>query len=282
MFKQLLCYLWKHFFSVKIAVAAVLVLLWSFLYIKDYLTLSDQLGLVPNILEPAIYFIANNSLSAMVFTLCFVFVFCDSPFEDGSLPYFVFRSGYKRWYADLLAFSILFCVIYTLLPVVFSLILCAPKSYFSFELWSQTACLTAGGNAQTMQFLPRFPRELLLYQPGEALCIGFLLTFLHYLLIALTLLVFNSRFKKIWGTALVMIGEAGGYILVGSYPRIARFLPFTNAALVNLTFREAAKNRFSCFYVREALAYFGIGIVVLAVAGYVSIRHYRFELGEAK
>ena len=110
------------------------------------------------------------------------------------------------------------------------------------------------------------------YTVGEALLLAGTLTFLHYLLIALTLLTFNCAVKKTLGVAVVLGVEIGGFILNLLYPPIARVFPFVNAALAeNSSISDAL----------TVCAWFILFILLLSVASSYFIKKYKFEfLGE--
>lgn len=280
--RQQFLYILKNLLNVKMLIAMLMVVLWSFLYVQDYITLAETMDNDINVLEPAIYLLSNSSISAFLFVLCFVFSFCDIPFEDGSLPYYVYRSGHKRWYLNLLIFTIVFCLLFLILPVLISCLLGATKGYFSFEVWSQVARLTANGGAPQMPFLPVFSPMLMYYSPGEALFNSLILTFLHYFIIAGLLQVFNSCVKKTWGVGIVTGGEIAGFMLVTNFPKAARCFPFINASLSELTFREISKELSSAPYVWEVCIWFCVLSILTSIAGYITLKRYKFELGEEK
>lgn len=280
--RQQLLYIQKNFFNIKMLISMLVIVIWSFLYVQDYISLADMTGNYVNVIEPAIYLLSNSSISSFLFVLCFIFAFCDVPFEDGVLPYYVYRIGHKRWYINLLVFTIVFCLLFLIVPILISCLLCISKGYFSFEVWSMVARLTANGGAPQMPFLPVFSPILMYYSPGEALLNSFILTFLHYLIIAGLLLIFNSCMKKTWGVGIVTGIEISGFILVSNFPKIARCFPFINASLSELTFGKISKEISSAPYVWEICIWFCIFIVLIGIAGYFALRRYKFELGEEK
>ncbi len=280
--RQQFLYILKNLLNVKMLISMFMIVIWSFLYVQDYLTLAEITGNDINIIEPAVYLLSNSSISAFLFVLCFIFAFCDIPFEDGVLPYYVYRIGHKRWYVNLLIFTVIFCLLFLILPILTSCLLCSTKGYFSFEIWSQVAILTANGGAPQMPFLPIFSPMLMYYSPGEALFNAFILTFLHYFIIAGLLLVFNSYVKKTWGVGFVTGVEIAGFMLVTNFSKIARFFPFINASLSELSFREFSKEISSAPYVWEVCIWFCILIILIGILGYVSLKRYKFELGEEK
>ena len=261
----------KNFLNTKMLIAFLLVALWSFLYVEDYITASEITNNNFNVLEPAIYLLSNKSVSAFLFVLCFVFSFCDVPFEDGILPYYVYRSGYKRWHNKLIAFTVAFCIIFILIPIITSVAFGAIKGFLSLNIWSSTAILTANGGAPKLSFVPEITLGIMEYSPAEVLLFSFVLTFLHYFFIAMTLLVINSMLKKTWGVLFVTALETIGFILSMTYPKISRIFPFVSGS-----FEE------NVFCVLEAVSGFLIICTLLIILSSFSIKKYEFESGEAK
>ncbi len=261
----------KNILNAKMLIAFLLVIIWSFLFIQDYITVSESTNNNFNVLEPAIYLLSNKSVSAFLFVLCFVFSFCVVPFEDGILPYYVYRSGFKRWHNKLIVFTVAFCFIFILIPIITSVIFGASRGFLSLNIWSNTAFLTANGGAPKLSFVPEITMGIMEYSPGEALLLSFILTFLHYFFIAMVLLVINSMMKKTWGVMFVTALETIGYILSMTYPKISRMFPFVNGS-----FEE------NVFCIFEAVLGFLIICTVLIIISRFSIKKYEFESGESK
>lgn len=280
--KQQFFYVQKNILNIKMLLALLMIAIWSFLYVQDYITMSQMTNNNFNVLEPAIYLLSNTSISAFLFVLCFIFAFCDIPFEDGSLPYYVYRSGHKKWYFNLLIFTAIFCLLFIIIPILVSILLGALNGFLSFEVWSNMAKLSANGGAPDLAFSPVIKQSLMFYTPIEALTNAILLSFLHYFIIASLLLVFNSKMKKIFGIAFVSGIEILGFILTFNFPTFARFLPFMNSSLTELTFKGISQELSSAPYLWEVYIWFSVAIVVINVLGYFSLKAYKFELGEEK
>lgn len=263
-------YVGKNILNVKIILAFIIVCVWSFLYANDYVTAAQMMGNSLNVLEPAIYLLSNKSISAFLFVLCFIFAFCDIPFEDGSLPYYVYRSGYVRWYINILIFTVTIALAFVVLPIIVSIITCVTEGFFSFDVWSQTARLSANGGAPQLSFMPNFTLEIISYSPGVSIFISALNVFLHCIFNALVLLFFNCVAKKIWGIMVLTIIETLGYLLSLVYPKLSEYFPFIRASFM-------AKGGIS-----DCFLYFGITIFILLVLVWFFIRKYKFESGEAK
>ncbi len=272
----------KNLINIKVLIAATLMLIWSYLYVNDYITLSKATSNLVNVIEPTVYLLSNSSFPSFVFVLCFIFFYCDVPFADGILPYYIYRAGYKKWYFNLISFAFVLSVLLLTIPISVSLLVCAKYGYFSNEVWSDVVRIIANGGAPRLGFLPTFSTIITLYSPIEALLCAFVLRLLHFLIISCVLMILNCLFKKTLGVAVVMVCEISGYMLTLFYPKIARAFPFINTSLYELTHFGISKNVSSAPYVWEACIYCLVVIVLLCVIGYFILRKYRFEFGESK
>ncbi len=280
--KRLIYYVQKNLINAKMLIALLIAFVWCFLYVSDYVTLSEMTEKHVNVIEPAIYMLSSGSVASFVLVILFIFAFCDVPFGDGILPYYVHRTGYKKWFFALTVFTLVFCLIFLILPVLISCLLSARRGYFSLEAWSGVAQLTANGGAPQMSFLPVFSPILMYYSPIEALLNSFLLTFLHYLLLAELLLLFNLYIKKTLGLCAVMGIELAGYILTIVLPNMARFFPLASTSLAELSFYKFPKELSSAPYAWEIYIWLSCIIIFIGAVNLFKMRRYKFELGEAK
>ena len=118
--------------SVRIFIPLMLMLVWGYLYVQDYITLAKMMGNSLNVAEPTIYLLSNSSVSALVYVVCFVLAVCDIPFEDGGLPYYALRIGRRRWHAQIIVFAVVLSLLFVLASVVEGALLCAQAGYFHF------------------------------------------------------------------------------------------------------------------------------------------------------
>lgn len=263
-------YVCKNLYNVKIILAFLIIGIWSFLCAKDYVTGALMMGNSLNVLETSIYLLSNKSISAFLFVLCYIFAFSDIPFEDGILPYYVYRRGFFKWTINIFLFVIFISFIFVLLPIIVSVFVCSKEGFLSFSIWSQSARLSANGGAPQLSFMPELTMNFLSYTPIKVLLFSSFLTLLHNVLIALLLLFFNCISKKLWGITVVTIVEASGFMLSLVNLKIAKYFPFMKASFSSVA---GFKN---------SLLFFTVLIVILCVVIFKIIRKYKFESGEAK
>jgi len=259
-------FLGKNIVNVKFFLASIIIIVYSWLYAQDYVSMALMTNNGLNVIEPAIYLLMNNSVPAFIFTLCFIFSFSDAPFEDGILPYYVYRVGYKRWCFRLLLFFAIVSFLLVIIPIAVSVIACLKEGFFSFDVWSKTARFSSNANQLNLSFAPEFSMDIFENSPIEALIKAILISFLHCNAIAQIILFLNSIAKKLWGVFSVITIESVGYIFSFTVPSLARHFPFMKASWASL----------------GNTSYFLIIALLFGILNFFVIKKYKFESGEAK
>lgn len=263
-------YVLKNLCNAKIILSFLIIGIWSFLCAQDYVTGALMMENSLNVIEPSIYLLSNKSIGAFLFTLCFIFVFSDIPFEDGILTYYVYRRGFFKWTLNIFFFVAFISLAFVLLPVIISAFVCLKEGFLSFSVWSQSARLSANGGAPQLTFMPEITMNFLSYTPIRTLLFSSSLTFLHSVLIALLLLFCNCISKKLWGIMAVTIIETSGFMLALVNLEAKKYFPFVKASF----------SSYSEFI--NSLVFFLVAILVLCIVSLKIIKKYKFESGEAK
>lgn len=236
---------------------------------------SSMTGQPFSVFEPMVHFFSNRYMMVVYFNALFL-VLCDAPFYSQFDGFLLMRSSRRQWYLGKCLQVVLFCLLYAGAVILFACLCALPFSYLG-NLWSVV------GQRMTQESFDLFT-GIIMPLPGAylnnlspiaALALSAGLWWLYSCALSLAALAANLYFKRWMGTALVMIVNLVGLILVSMNNTAFIGLHPANFVLLQGLRTDAFLGINS--YGQVVLMFVGLS-ALLAFIGYVKARRYALEI----
>lgn len=192
----------------KIIIPFIVALVCVFMLCQRISLFIRDNGFTVNIFEVFIA-IFNDQYSILITSLLVIVILFDAPTTDPSTPYYLIRSGSRKWLIGqmiFLAFVSTVCVTFILVSSVLSV---ADRVYLSDD-WSSFAFSISYSKADEIINIDRFVKTMNFSSPSMTALSMLILIFLYYLTIALTEMLFNMwHMSRKGGLAAVLFSFYG-------------------------------------------------------------------------
>lgn len=181
----------KWFTNYKIWIAAMLLVIFTQTYTKDFYSFAKQLDV--KIAPWLLPFITNQKYLKILFYLPLLLIFCDAPFIDNNQPYVIVRSKRFYWNLGQLFYIFSAVVIYFIFLLLLTVILNAPVIEYNMGWGKALSTISHTSAANSMKLNIGVSSSVLRYfSPLQAMWFTMLLLCLCGVFLGMLIYVINS------------------------------------------------------------------------------------------
>lgn len=202
----------------KVIFTFLLEFVLSFLLTGRIIIVMENYNTPVQAIEPFLWTFGDGT-AVLLSSLLLLLLFSDLPRMTPVTPYQLIRTTKKKWLIGQFVYVTLVTVLYTILMLIFTSVLCMKNSYPG-NLWSETAAMLGYSDLGKNLQVPSTVRVMESISPYGCMMQVFLLLFCYSLTLSFVILVGNLYHGKTKGMVFGLLYSAYGFLLEPNVLRV--------------------------------------------------------------